>query len=812
MDTIQQQLTQLGFTQTHTVRGKARIDALFPEKKRCGIYVLHFPDQTYYVGQAKDVCKRYVQHHSKAFPDIEQISFKSVAQAKLDAEEEYIIKWLEANGVRLRNITHTSIPATSSELDLLIAPTKQERWLHDLSLADAGDARADIPAAQYDKTNAKYRQFEQDIPRARKTEALQLLRYYIHQCVPAYRRTEYDYWSLSCMPVTNGKRLATLNMSKMEMLVIFPNGHLFVIVAFSEIHKAYPTNADFHRTYQHAYLTFSRYEDAGVDQCHIRIGSFAEAWRVLADPAVQRGIRLINLYRMRKRGSFYKQSHCPALVDAIYAVPVPDVQQHAKPPRPAEDQTLEVAQTHLHYGQQFIEYKQLINFGDYESAQIVLERALNIFQKHIPSSEALVAETAFHLGRVHQDLHDYPRAIEYYTQATQLSPNEAAPYNNRGNAYSDQGDYTRAIQDYTHAIQLEPHNTAAYTNRGHTYAGQGDYARAIEDYNKAIALDPDDSRAYLIRGHTYAEQGDYARAIQDYDQAIVLDPNDAIVHNTRGLAYYTQGDYARAIADYTRAIELDPHNTAAYTNRGNVYYAQGQYTRAVQDFDRAIQLDPQNAAAYNNRGNCYDKQGNYARAIADFDRAMQIHSDASYYRNRGISYYDQGDYDRAFQDFGHAIQIDPTDVDSYYNRGLVYYRQGEYARSVQDLNRVIALDPEYINAYIVRGAAYHKQGDYAHAIQDFDQAIALDPNSSGSYNNRGVTYTEQGDYARAIADCTQAIALDPNQSEAYHSRGFAYAAHGNTPEAIADLERFIGMSDDAELIAEAQEKLGELRP
>ncbi len=642
MDTMQQKLTQLGFTQTHTVRGKAHIDALFPEKKRCEIYVLHFPDQTYYVGQAIDVCKRYEQHRSKAFPDVEQISFKPIPQAKLDKEEQYTIRELELGGVRLRNITYTSIPATSSELDVLMAVADQERWLDDLSFSDAGDARAAIPAAQYDKTNAKYRQFEQlHLPRDTKAEAVSLLRYYIHQFIPAYQRTEYDYWSLSCMPKTSGyQRLAALNMSKMEMLVLFPDGDMFVNVAVSEILKAYPTIADFHRAYHHASITQSFYEDAGFDQAHIRIGSFAEAWRVFADPAVQRSIRLLNLYRMRKRGSFYKQYHCPALVDAIYAVPLPDMQQKAKPAHPSEYLLTDVAEWQLIRG------VELVNYGDYESAQVVLARAFTTFEKNLPHTKQRVSETMFYLGEACRDSGDYARAIEYYTQSLKYDPHDSAPYNNRGLAYHAQGDYPRAIQDYTRAIQIKPNDAAPYNNRGEAYYAQENYARAIQDYNRAIQIDSEYVNAY----------------------------------NNRGLAYHAQGDHTRAIQDYTSAIELDPNNIASYTYRGMAYGEQSDYTRAIQDYTRAIELDPNDAIL-----------------------ALLRH-----------------------------------------NRGAAYAEQGDHARAIQDFNRAIELDLEYVNAY--------------------------------------------------------------------HSRGFAYAARGNTPEAIADLERYISMSDDAELIAEAQEKLRELRP
>jgi MOSC domain-containing protein YiiM len=51
-----------GFSQLHHVQGRASIADLFPQGKRCGLYILYFLDGEIYAGQALDVTRRYVQH------------------------------------------------------------------------------------------------------------------------------------------------------------------------------------------------------------------------------------------------------------------------------------------------------------------------------------------------------------------------------------------------------------------------------------------------------------------------------------------------------------------------------------------------------------------------------------------------------------------------------------------------------------------------------------------------------------------------------------------------------------------------------
>jgi hypothetical protein len=78
---------------------------------------LSFANGEIYAGQALDVTRRYVQHR-KVHGDIEKISFRRVAKDKLNNEERALIRTLEQNGHRLRNITFTSIPKGESDFDL----------------------------------------------------------------------------------------------------------------------------------------------------------------------------------------------------------------------------------------------------------------------------------------------------------------------------------------------------------------------------------------------------------------------------------------------------------------------------------------------------------------------------------------------------------------------------------------------------------------------------------------------------------------------------------------------------------------------
>lgn len=88
--------------QTFDVKGKVPINKLLKFSGSCGIYLLHFKNGEFYVGQTTNVARRYAKHRRK-YRDIEVISFKPVNEIELNRTEREIITELEREGFLLRN-------------------------------------------------------------------------------------------------------------------------------------------------------------------------------------------------------------------------------------------------------------------------------------------------------------------------------------------------------------------------------------------------------------------------------------------------------------------------------------------------------------------------------------------------------------------------------------------------------------------------------------------------------------------------------------------------------------------------------------
>ncbi|GHU91104.1 hypothetical protein FACS189476_11680 [Spirochaetia bacterium] len=316
----------------------------------------------------------------------------------------------------------------------------------------------------------------------------------------------------------------------------------------------------------------------------------------------------------------------------------------------------------------------------------------------------------------------------------------------RGKAYAEEGYHDLALEAFTQAIVLNPNNADCYFHRAEWY-----FWRA----NKGLCVFEQIMTAY-------------EQAIADYTQVITLAPDNAAAYVQRGRAYVQTFECELAIADYTRAIGLEPDNIDAWYYRGKAYWAQHENDKALTDYAVAIRLNPCHALAYGGCGDVYAGQGklehedNYEKAIAYYTQAIDVVFDyhlglmpirdlsvplilypeaASFYASRGLVYSVMEESDKAIEDYNQAILIAP-DAEAYYHRGAEYYYKGDYDTAIEDFTVAIRLDPDHNLAYSCRARVYYEQGYEAAAIQDYARALIIYPYDSFAKENLDVVWAK----------------------------------------------------------------------
>lgn len=236
-------------------------------------------------------------------------------------------------------------------------------------------------------------------------------------------------------------------------------------------------------------------------------------------------------------------------------------------------------------------------------------------------------ETAYNyktMGRIYRREGKNDKAVEAYTAAIDLSPEDSLNYYIRADVYFDLEEYDRAVEDYSKVIELDPEYDDAYNSRGYCYRKLGNHDKAIKDYTKAIELNPEFDTAYYNRGYIYDIMGQYQKAINDYTKAIDIDPEFDTAYNNRGYTYLNMKEYPKALNDFTKAVEINSKFPNPYKHMGTLKYECEEYEEALKYLNKAIHLRDSYKAAYETRAKVYHALGDHEKAKKDEERAEAL--------------------------------------------------------------------------------------------------------------------------------------------------------------------------------------------
>ncbi|KAK6522877.1 Hsp90 cochaperone [Arthrobotrys megalospora] len=97
----------------------------------------------------------------------------------------------------------------------------------------------------------------------------------------------------------------------------------------------------------------------------------------------------------------------------------------------------------------------------------------------------------------------------------------------QGNAAFSAKDFPKAIDFFSQAIELDPTNHVLYSNRSGSHASLKDFDSALEDATKCTEIKPDWSKGWSRKGAALHGTGDLIGAIDAYEEALKLDANNA---------------------------------------------------------------------------------------------------------------------------------------------------------------------------------------------------------------------------------------------------------------------------------------------
>jgi cyclophilin family peptidyl-prolyl cis-trans isomerase/tetratricopeptide (TPR) repeat protein len=309
------------------------------------------------------------------------------------------------------------------------------------------------------------------------------------------------------------------------------------------------------------------------------------------------------------------------------------------------------------------------------------------------------------------------QALDYYADATSLSPNNARLYNEWGQTYAIMGDGEGAETMYLKSLEIDEAYEQTYLLLGQLYAGRGEMERAEEAYLKAIDLAPRSAEAYLYLGQFYLQRNEWDKAVDAYEQVLQRRPRSVESYGALGYIYSQLGDLEAAVDAYERAVDLQPNGFENQKNLAILYQRVGRNDEAIEAATRALDLAPAGQRA---------SMESFLTQLGA-PTAGESSSEVQALLAQGQQEMGAEDWEAAAQTYRQVVALESTNAIAHSALAYIFARQGKLDEAITENLAVLDLVPTDYNSYKNLAILYNQKGQIDKAVSATRDALALAP-------------------------------------------------------------------------------------
>jgi tetratricopeptide (TPR) repeat protein len=230
-------------------------------------------------------------------------------------------------------------------------------------------------------------------------------------------------------------------------------------------------------------------------------------------------------------------------------------------------------------------------------------------------------------GSAFNTMGDYAAAELEFAAAQHAMPGDPMPIQAQGVVYMMQKKYPAAVQSFTQALALRPDQVHWLMARAEAYEALGNESKALNDYQTCLKVDPKYSQAYLKIGVIHQLHNRFPEAQKAYQSAISIDPKQVYAYNNLAFGLAERKEHLDdALKWANKAVELATELPQFQDTLAWVRRARGELDQAARILEKATTLKPEMADVYYHLGIVYSEQGRTADAGAALNKALAMGS------------------------------------------------------------------------------------------------------------------------------------------------------------------------------------------
>lgn len=448
----------------------------------------------------------------------------------------------------------------------------------------------------------------------------------------------------------------------------------------------------------------------------------------------------------------------------------------------------------------------------------------------------------------------------------------------KGNAALQSEKYDEAIQFYTEAIQLDPQNHILYSNRSAAYAKTGKYQESLEDAEKTIGIKSDWAKGYSRKGAALELLERYEDAVKTYEEGLKYDAaneqlktalknckdnleapgggftlggpggmnpfadpkflaNLAMNPNTRKLLADPE------VQELLKGLQKNPNDIAKLLSHpkasqllGAMFGGMGGMGGAGgmdfgaggedENMDFSESASKASASETNNSSSSKSEQTSSAKSAQSDPKAnlTEQQRKAEAEKELGNEAYKKKDFATALTHYEKAAEIDPNNITYLTNQAAVYFEKNELEKCIEICEKAIEVGREnkadysvIAKAYARIGNAYVKLNDLKKALKYYDHSLSehrnpeilkkknqiekelketemlayINPEEAEKEKTLGNEAFKKGDFPTAMKHYNEAIKRNPKDAKLFRNRAACYSKLMEFQLALKDCDEAI---------------------
>ncbi|KUI70530.1 hypothetical protein VM1G_05731 [Cytospora mali] len=428
---------------------------------------------------------------------------------------------------------------------------------------------------------------------------------------------------------------------------------------------------------------------------------------------------------------------------------------------------------------------------------------------------------------------NFDEAIDKFTQAIALTPDNHILYSNRSAAYASKRDYDHALQDAEKTTELKPDWPKGWSRKGAALHGKRNLAGALDAYKKSSELDP--NNVAVKKDIENIERSLQTPDPMGEDPAAGLgqmfsDPNliGKLAANPKTSSFLSDAGFMNKL----RQIQQDPKSLSPQELTGDPRFLQvlgvamgidmqmgdmpGAAGGAPQEAEEEVKRpepeptkkapepqphpepepmeeDDDDAAAKRKAkeeadkekalGTAEYKKRNFDAAIEHYTKAWEIHKDITYLNNLGAAQFEKGDYAKCIEactqavEEGREIYADFKLIAKAYARiGTAYEKQGDLEKAIEYYNMSLREHRTADTLNKLRAAEKRK-------LEEAKKAL-INPEKAEEARIRGNEFFKKADWTEAYNAYEDMAKRAPEDPRSYSNKAAALIKLGELPSAL----------------------------